>query len=245
MELDSSSTADAAHPQNPLLTMILIIDVSASMQGENIRAAAACLREIMQEAANMAKRNAVVKVSILTFADVCDWLYHTSIAPCDFVMPSFQTEGRADFGKMFTELDRRMNSKDLLSSPDITCPPVLILLSAGGPSGDYQAKIEQLRRNGWFRRADKYAIPMGDETLSFFTDNEENVMRPYDSAGIIRRLKRLPMKSITALDEEWYLMEHTESVDADSKVPVSGELSIGGRTVKAAAPEDNSEDDPW
>lgn len=96
-----------------------------------------------------------------------------------------------NLGSALRELNERLTRQEFLSNQHIACAPIIIFVSNGRPTDDYEPRLKALRTNKWFRRARRFAFAVGNEAnremLSQLTDSMGTVFEPdesgYDALG--------------------------------------------------------------
>lgn len=178
-----SGLADARQ----ILHMIFAVDVSGSMRGQRIAMVNNALESIFRELKQRDDMHAVIKVSIMTFAEKTEWLTPQPVKMDDFVFMKLNTVPWITcYAPAFDELNRVLRRANFLN-PDLGeyYAPLVLFVTDGEPTDmdKYPDALLRLKRNGWFRKATKYAIATGVEArseatltlLSAFTDVRENV----------------------------------------------------------------------
>lgn len=202
MSINDSLISEAEPIRRRTLVMIIVVDVSGSMDGVKIGSVNTSLEELMPELANVGEADAEIKVAVLTFSDVCKWLTPAAVPPEELTLTPMVADGTTCLGDACLELNKRMSRKDLLNSPGSSYAPILILMSDGEPTDNYLAGLEELKKNKWYDTASKYAIPIGTdasiEALAAFTGNKEAVLKPATrSADLIKKIKKVALESAT------------------------------------------------
>ena len=169
------------------LNIFLMVDTSGSMAGEKIAAVNDAMRNIIPVINSISESNseADIKMAVMTFNSTWNWMTSQPQLPSDFIWNDQTAGGMTALGQSCEELDKRLSYKHgFLSSASGSYAPVVILLSDGGPTDDFNAGMAQLEQNAWFRRAIRIAIAIGDDAdidvLETFAGNAELVFRVYN-----------------------------------------------------------------
>lgn len=151
-------------PGGPLATrplhFIWILDGSGSMAGEKIQSLNFALREAipaMQQSADD-NPNATVLVRAVRFSDGAQWHVATPTPIGAFTWTDIQSSGVTDMGAALGLV------ADELRVPPMTdraLPPVLILVSDGQPTDDFEAGLAKLMAEPWGQKAVRIAIAIG------------------------------------------------------------------------------------
>lgn len=144
------------------LHLFFLIDASDSMSyggkaetlNNAIREAIPHIREIAKEA------EGTVKVHALTFSTGAKWIAnHVDIQ--NFTWENIQTKGVTDMGRGFEILAEKLNHE---FEGERGYQPVMILLSDGLPTDDYEKGLRQLKATTWGSKAIRISIAIGSET---------------------------------------------------------------------------------
>lgn len=182
------------------LNLIFVIDNSGSMCGEKIGAVNNAIRdistilpEIQDETAD-----ALIKVSALTFSNDAKWVYNEPKTVDQFKWTDIDVEGGTDLSSAYDALSKFLIKKSKGGQmPDLGgVAPIIILMTDGMPTSiDWEERLKELRRKGWFKVALKYALAIGVnypeamEVLEKFTENPETVLKVYTAEALRKVIK--------------------------------------------------------
>lgn len=182
------------------LNLIFVIDNSGSMCGEKIGAVNNAIRdistilpEIQDETAD-----ALIKVSALTFSNDAKWVYNEPKTVDQFKWTDIDVEGGTDLSSAYDALSKFLIKKSKGGQmPDLGgVAPIIILMTDGMPTSfDWEDRLKELRRKGWFKVALKYALAIGVnypeamEVLEKFTENPETVLKVYTAEALRKVIK--------------------------------------------------------
>ena len=186
-----------------LLPIIYVLDTSGSMSGDRIAAVNSAMNETMEVLKDVSKNNptAELKIGVLQFASVASWITDKGLVFMDdFYWNDLKAGGLTDLGVALEELDKKLSRSAFLNSSVGYKVPVIIFMSDGGPTDDYEAALKKVNAsNRWFRAAVKIAIAVGDgadrEVLAKIVGNPEAVIR-VDDLETLKKLIRVV--SVTA-----------------------------------------------
>ena len=154
------------------LHFIWLVDCSGSMAYEGkIQALNNAVREAipqMREAAG-AQPQAQVFVRVVSFADGARWVVHDPTPVERFTWVDLEAEGLTDLGRALELV------ADQLKVPPMTAralPPVLVLISDGQPTDEFQHGLDRLMSEPWGSRAVRVAIAIG-------RDADESVLQRF------------------------------------------------------------------
>jgi uncharacterized protein YegL len=159
------------------LHFIWIADCSGSMSEDGkmqslnnaIREAIPHMRDVANE-----NPNAEIQVRVLTFSDGAQWHVSHPEPIASFKWNDLNAAGLTDMGKALGML------ADQLKIPPMTdraLPPVLVLISDGQPTDDFDTGLKALMAQPWGKRAVRIAIAIGKDAnldvLEKFIGNKE------------------------------------------------------------------------
>ncbi len=188
----------------------------------------------MKEAANE-NPNAEVLARAAAFSDGAQWHISTPTPIADFRWKDLTAGGVTDMGKALNLV------ADQLKIPPMTdraLPPVLILISDGHPTDDFNAGLKNLLSLPWGKKAIRVAIAIGEdadlETLNKFIGNVE--LRPLQAnnpetlknyikwtSTVVLKATSSPMSQIDSLDNSdnpstFFLPEPSVNIDSTSDI---------------------------
>ena len=186
--MPNESDLGAVMPRR-VMTLFLLVDASGSMtHNGNIGKVNSAIEEMIPLLKEVSDENAdaEIKVAVLSFSSGCRWVTHDATGQPGaeslegFFWNDLEAAGLTDMGAAFTELESRLSKSSFLASSTGAYAPVLLLLSDGQPTDDWQDGLDKLKRNNWYRCATKIAIAVdGGDTgvLSAFTGTTESVLK--------------------------------------------------------------------
>lgn len=179
-----------------VLNLFLLVDTSGSMCGEKIAAVNDAIRNtvpILEDIDN-SNADAELRISVLTFNSSCKWLQNTPVSLSDFEWQDVHAGGWTAMGEACSNLNRKMSRKHgFLNSPSGSYAPVVIMLSDGAPTDDFEKGINELYSNNWFKHSTRIAIAIGNDAcvdnLKTFTGNLELVLRVHNIEALKAAIK--------------------------------------------------------
>jgi uncharacterized protein YegL len=159
------------------LHFIWILDCSGSMAvNGKIQALNNAIREAippMREVAD-ANPNARVLIRALKFSNGAQWHIEDPVPVEDFKWDDLRAGGVTDMGKALSMLAEQLKIPPMTER---ALPPVLVLISDGQPTDDFQSGLAMLMRQPWGVKAVRIAIAIGEDadlnTLETFIGNRE------------------------------------------------------------------------
>ena len=142
--------------------------------------------------------DADIMISALTFSDDAKWVYNEPKKVDEFKWKDIRTEGGTNLSLTYSELAKFLCKKSSGGKmPDIGgVAPIIILMSDGMPTSfDWEDRLNELKKKGWFKVALKYALAIQIDTqeamdvLSKFTGNSETVLKVYTAEALRQVIK--------------------------------------------------------
>ncbi|MDZ8025044.1 MAG: vWA domain-containing protein [Nostoc sp. SerVER01] len=158
------------------LHFIFICDCSGSMSIEGkIQALNNAIKEAIPEMRRVADENAHAQILVraVKFSDGAQWHIATPTPVDSFKWEDLKTDGLTDMGKALSLV------ADQLKMPPMTdraLPPVLVLISDGQPTDDFNSGLKTLLDQPWGKRAVRIAIAIG-------RDADTDVLQKFIGSG--------------------------------------------------------------
>ena len=172
------------------LHFIWVCDCSGSMSGSKIQQLNHAIRESIPHMQVVADENpnADVLVRALRFSHGAQWHIAPAERVADFKWVDLKADGETDMGRALSMV------ADQLKMPPMAeraLPPVLVLVSDGQPTDDFNAGLKALMDQPWGRKAVRIAIGIGDDAdmdvLQKFIGNPEIKPLKADNAETLVR----------------------------------------------------------
>lgn len=172
------------------LHLFFLIDASDSMSyggkvetlNNAIREAIPHIREIAREAEGS------IKVHALSFSTGARWITK-NVDIRDFTWDNISTKGVTDMGRGFELLAEKLSSD---FQGERGYQPVMILLSDGLPTDDYESGLKKLLATKWGNKAIRISIAIGSET-------DMDVLQDFIGDSFRGELKPLKAKNASEL----------------------------------------------
>lgn len=145
------------------LDFILICDCSGSMSGNGkIQALNNAIRSTIPAMRDTAAENpnAQVLVRALKFSNGAQWHVAQPTPVETFEWQDLSTDGLTDMGKALTMVAEQLKMPPMASR---ALPPVLVLLSDGYPTDDFNSGLKNLMDLPWGKKAVRIAISIGQD----------------------------------------------------------------------------------
>lgn len=158
------------------LHFIFIADCSGSMSGDKIQSLNYGVHEAVPAMQKAAEDHAEARVLVrsLKFSNGAQWTTAQPTPVEDFQWTDLDADGVTDMGRALA-----MVAEQLKSPPMETrgLPPVLVLLSDGEPTDDFNAGLKALMDQPWGKKSIRIAIAVGKDAnldvLQKFIDHPE------------------------------------------------------------------------
>ena len=186
-----------------VMTLFYLVDTSGSMSGSRIGTVNAAMEECIPLLKEVAQANddAEIKVAILQFSSGCSWVTPASgpVGLEDIIWNDLQAGGMTEFGGALLELDKKLSRKEYLKSQTGAYAPVILLLSDGGPTDNWESALNHIKQNNWFKHAIKIAIDIESgsdrSVLAQFTGNPEAILDAKDTATLKKMIHKVSVRA--------------------------------------------------
>lgn len=186
-----------------VMTLFYLVDTSGSMSGSRIGTVNGAMEECIPLLKEVAAANddAEIKVAILQFSSGCSWITPASgpVGLDDIIWNDLQSGGMTEFGGALIELDGKLSRNEYLNSQTGAYAPVILLLSDGGPTDNWEPALAKLKENNWFKHAIKIAIDIESgsdrSVLAQFTGNPEAILDAKDTATLKKMIHKVSVRA--------------------------------------------------
>ncbi len=198
-----------------------ITDCSGSMGVDGkIQSLNNAIKEAIPEMENVAQENPNAKVLVraLKFSQGAEWHVAQPTPIADFTWADLTADGVTDLGQALSKLAEQLQVSNM---PKRGLPPVLVLVSDGQPTDDFEAGLEKLLATPWGKKAVKIAIAIGDdadqEVLQQFIDNPEFApLQANNSEELTRYIKWASTEVVNSASTG----SSEETAEQDNNVPL-------------------------
>ena len=186
-----------------VMTLFYLVDTSGSMAGSRIGTVNAAMEECIPLLKEVAQANddAEIRVAILQFSNGASWITPQSgpVGLEDIIWNDLQAGGLTEFGAALNELDRKLSRNEYLKSQTGAYATVILLLSDGGPTDNWEPALNQIKNNNWFKHAIKIAIDIESESdryvLEKFTGNSEAILDAKDTNSLKKMIHKVSVRA--------------------------------------------------
>jgi len=174
------------------MVLFFLIDTSSSMANSKISSVNTAIREVIPELREIGGADVDLKIAVMEFSTGCRWQNPSGPVGVDkFSWSNLSADGVTDMGSAFSELNGKLSRNSFLKAPSASLAPVIILLSDGMPTDDWESGLNALKANNWFKAAVKAALAIGSETevdvLNEFTGDPDTVIS-VNNPGVLRTM---------------------------------------------------------
>jgi uncharacterized protein YegL len=182
------------------MVLFFLIDTSTSMTGTKIGAVNTAIREVVPDLRDVGGADIDLKIAVLEFSSGCNWQTPQGPISVDaFSWNNLSADGVTDLGAACRELNRKLSRNSFLHAPSASVAPVIMLLSDGMPTDDWQGGLAALKNNNWFKAAVKAAIAIGSDAdtdvLAEFTGDRNAVLSVYTPETLRAMIKKVSITS--------------------------------------------------
>lgn len=183
------------------LPVIVLADVSGSMASDGkIAALNAALKEMVQAFSEQSRLRAEIQVSLITFGDVAK--VHLPLTPANQAgtIAPLQAVGPTPMGEAFELATALLEDREQI--PSRAYRPVLVLVSDGHPTDDWQEPFARLQSAERAQKAVRYAMAIGadaDQAMlaGFANDPEAPLFKAHNARDIQRFFRAVTMSVAT------------------------------------------------
>jgi len=212
-----------AYASRPL-HFIWILDCSGSMTvGGKIQALNSAIREALPAMRQVADNNpeAQMYVRAVRFSNGADWHVAEPTPINDFRWVDLEATGQTDMGRAFSLVAEELRVPPMAAH---SLPPMLVLVSDGRPTDDWEPALAGLMREEWGKRAVRIAIAIGQDAdttcLNKFIDNPARRVLQADNPEDLVKMIRWASTTIGSV------RQGTEMPPPSSKKETSGDDGI-------------------
>jgi uncharacterized protein YegL len=226
------------------LHFIWIADSSGSMgQDGKIQALNTAIREAIPHMRKVAEDNpnAQVLVRAVKFSNGAQWHLTQPTPVADFAWTDLAAEGETDMGKALQLVAEQLKMPPM---SERALPPVLVLVSDGQPTDDFEAGLKALMDEPWGKKAVRIAISIGRdadaEVLQRFIGNSElKPLAANSPEALVRHIKwasTAVLKSASSPAAGADTPAPGATPTTPVPIPTAAPAASGGAQAAAAAP---------
>lgn len=207
------------------LHFIWIADSSGSMEQDGkIQALNTAIREAIPHMRKVAEDNpnAQVLVRAVKFSNGAQWHISQPTPVADFAWTDLAAEGETDMGKALQLVAEQLKMPPM---SERALPPVLVLVSDGQPTDDFETGLKALLDQPWGKKAVRIAISIGrdadPEVLQRFIGNSElKPLAANSPEALVRHIKWASTAVLKSASSPAAAADKPLAVDAPATTPV-------------------------
>lgn len=170
-----------------------LLDCSGSMEGEKIQALNYAIREAIPLMRSEAENNPYAKVLVrcVTFSDTAKWHIAVPTEIEKFEWSDINASGQTTMGKALELVAEQLKIPPMTER---ALPPVLVLISDGQPTDDFNSGLNTLNSQPWGKKSIRIAIAIGEDAdydvLQKFIGNAEiKPLRANNADILVKHIK--------------------------------------------------------
>jgi uncharacterized protein YegL len=212
--------ADFVVEEPKSIPVVLLLDVSCSMSGDNINTLNKAVDLMISSFKKAETMETFIKLSIITFGSENGVDLHTELTEVSNIsFAPLSVYGATPMGTVFKMAKAMIEDKDIFKGRDYR--PTIILLSDGAPTDDWRGPLDDFVNSGRTSKCDRMAISIGGdgkEPLDKFIEGCENpLFYAEDASKLVEEFKKITM-SVTM---------RTKSVNKNQTINIKESLDRG------------------
>lgn len=134
------------------IPIIFVLDSSGSMAGKKIRAVNTAMASVKDVFLSM-NCTENVQIGVISFSSKFKWITSEMEDVSTYEHEEISAAGLTDLGSAIQELGTRVTPEDLLCGLEGNISkPIIIFMSDGIPTDDWERKLEEAEKNPWFSK---------------------------------------------------------------------------------------------
>jgi uncharacterized protein YegL len=223
------------------LHFIWLADCSGSMDNDGkIQALNTAIREAIPHMQRVADENpnAQVWVRAVKFASGANWHIAQATPMHEFKWADLKAGGHTDMGKALGLVAEQLKMPPM---SDRALPPVLVLVSDGQPTDNFDSGLKQLMEQPWGKKAVRIAIAIGEDAdhdvlQKFIGHPEIKPLQANNPEALVNYIKWVSTAVLQSASSPASQMTPLAAGSATAAATgASGPLSIGGNSVAGIA----------
>jgi len=212
-------------PGGPLATRPLhfffIADCSSSMAGDKIQSLNQAIRESIPHMREVARGNpnAEVLVRSVAFANGAQWHHSQATSVEQFEWNDLSAGGMTSMGRALSLVADVLRTPPM---PERALPPVLVLVTDGAPTDDFDSGLRTLMAEPWAKKAVRLAIAIGEDAqldvLQKFIGHPE--LQPLQASNADQLVKYIRWASTAVLQAASAPASQTQASSQGVNVPL-------------------------
>lgn len=195
-----------------------VVDCSGSMSGDKIQSLNIAAKEALPEMRRVAAENpnAQLYVHVLAFSRGTRWI--TTKTPVEqFNWTDLNADGQTDMGAALREVAKQLRIPPM---DERALPPVVVLLSDGQPTDDFNGGLAAFMNEPWGKKAVRLAIAIG-------RDCDRNVLQKFIGHSELK-----PLEANSSEDLAKYIRWASTVVVQSASAPPSQVAGAAGNNLQ-------------
>lgn len=220
--------SEIAEIPRPVINIFFLLDTSESMQDEPIAQLNCAMLETEEAIKDSARNNGDVQIrmAVMEFNSNVRWMRPAGPENIEsFEWEILTASGIANVGKALNELDSKLSPNSFLERGSGNYLPIIVFMTNGHASDEYQKALEEIRKNKWFLRAAKIGFAIGDNPniamISEVVGDTEAVFRTMDlfSTALFREINFLicPPGVVAIPSEIWEGADNIHEIEYETE----------------------------
>lgn len=188
-------------PKARPLPVILLLDVSGSMDGDKIESLYEATVGMVKSFVEEEVKETIINIAIITFGN--EVKLHTNFTPVRDLQSKgivkFVASGMTPLGVALKMAKDIIEDKDIM--PSLSYKPAVVLVSDGAPNDNWKQPLDDFINGKRSSRSQRFAIAIGNDAdkgvLKLFTGNEDTVFFAEDAEDIVDNFKKVTMSVAT------------------------------------------------
>lgn len=212
-------------PEVKKLPVILLLDVSGSMQGAKIDSLYNATCDMIDTFVGAQFKEQSIDVAIITFGN--EIRLHTPYTPVkelqDKGLEHFVADGKTPMGTAIQMAKDMIDDKSV--TPSRIYRPAVVLVSDGEPNDDWRDPMAMFINDGRSSKCQRFAVAIGEKAdrtvLETFTENPDNVFYAANASDLAECFKTVSISVTTTA-----IKPDIPKVVAEVKAPVVSPSSV-------------------
>ena len=168
------------------LPIILLVDKSLSMEGDKINSLNESLNEMLEVFKDLVAKETEINLSVISFGE--DVSYQIPLQPVRNINNiELKVGGRTPLGTALRMAKDLIEDREIISKKGYR--PVVVLLSDGQPTDDWQEALNNFVTTGRTKKCDRFAIAIGEDAdksvlSSFISGSANNIFEAKEASKI-------------------------------------------------------------
>ena len=235
-----------------LLPVFCVLDIPMSMDEDQITRVNTIMLEMVDMLREKANKlySSELRIAVLQSYGTSQWLTDGLISPEDFSWQGLKASGASNFGDTLNELNNKLSREQFLISKPGFKAPVIIFMSDGEPTDDYESALNKIKSNNkWFKTATKIAIAVGDDAniqvLQKIAGNNEAVIKVDDLESLKKLIRVVSVTASTIGSKSRTEDNQTESIMSQVEKDMGNDIQIPSDSDISQTDNNQDSSDSW